>query len=763
MGFTIEKKTQYPVVGEGVARVDTKGKARGEAQYVDDINLPGMLFGAILKSPHAHARILSIETRKALSLPGVKAVITGKDLPDRKFCIVSGSFPESALEDKLPIEKGKVRFVGDEVAAVAAEDLETAERALELIDVKYEVLPSVLDSEEALKPGAPGIHDDKDNNVSVTIDYHFGDVDRGFKDADYIFEDRFKTSQQAHCCMETHSCVAQWSDEGRLTVWSSTQIASGFQRELSKVLGIPFGDVRIIRTAVGGSFGSKMMMHTLEPIAAYLAKKTNRPVKLIYSREEEFVCSRTRHPVIIDIKTAVKKDGTITARECNIIQDNGAYNAQGPLVFHDIGLLLCSYYSPKNVRVKGSLVYTNKPWGGSFRGYGNPQANFVIESQMDIIAGKLNIDPVELRLKNAIQPGDVTACGWEISSCGLSECIEKAASAIGWKDKKGKEKNHGVGIGSCIHWGGGVSTGASAICTTIVEVGSGGHVSIFTGACEIGQGSDTVLAQIAAEELGVPLGKVTVVQVDTDITPTFFYVGNPITFVAGNTVKIAAADAKRQLLEAAAHMKGMSINNLDIVDGHIYDKRSGEEITSVNDVAFNSWEVKGIPIVGKGRFDQGTTAVDVRTGVGQMSPTYCFSAQAVEVEVDPETGVVKVLEIVSAHDSGKIINPIMAEGQIEGGLAQGIGYALTEGLVYDEKGNALNASFTDYKIFRAQDMPKISPVFVSTKDDKGPLGAKSLGEAVMVPTAAAIANAIEDATGVRIKELPMTPEKIIGR
>jgi CO/xanthine dehydrogenase Mo-binding subunit len=760
---TMGEKREYSVIGKGVARVDTKAKVRGKAKYVDDINLPGMLYAATLKSPHAHARILNINTQKALSLPGVKAVITGKDLPGKKFCIVSGHFSESEEEDKLPLEKNKVRFVGDEVAAVAAVDLETAELAVELIDVQYEVLPSVLDPEEAIKLGAPRIHDNKEDNVSVSIDYDFGDVDQGFKDADFIFEDRFKTSQQAHCCMETHACVVQWNEKGRLTVWSSTQIASGFQRELAKVLGIPFGDVRIIRTAVGGSFGSKMMMHTIEPIAAYLAKKANRPVKLVYSREEEFVCSRSRHPIILEVKTGVTKDGTITARSHNVILENGAYNAQGPLVLQEIGLLLCSYYNPKNVDIKGALVYTNKPWGGSFRGYGNPQVNFAIESQMDIIARRLNIDPVEFRLKNAIKQGDRTACGWEISSCGLSECIKQASFAIGWEEKKGKNNNRGVGITSCIHWGGGVSSGASSLCTTMVEVGSGGQVSIYTGACEIGQGSDTVIAQVASEELGMSLDKVTVLQVDTDITPTFFYVGNPVTFVAGNSVKIAVADAKQQILKAAAQMKGVGVKGLDIADGGIYDKKSGEQIASVAEVAFFSWEVKGIPIVGKGHFDIGITGVDVRTGIGQFSPTYCFSAQAVEVEVDPETGVVKILKFVSAHDSGKIINRIMAEGQIEGGLSQGMGYGLSEGLVFDQDGNTLNPSLTDYKIFRAQDMPKINHILINTKDDKGPLGAKSLGESVMVPTAAAIANAVEDATGVRIKELPITPERILGK
>jgi len=756
----MEATKQYSVIGKRVARVDAREKALGEAKYIDDITLPGMLYAAVLGSPHAHGRILSIDTSQAEKLPGVKAVITGKDIPDRKFCILSGAFP--GLDDKLPLEKEKVRYIGDDVAAVAAVDLETAERALELIDVTYEVLPPVLDPEQAMQPGIPRIHDDKEGNISVKVCYDFGDVDKSFKEADYVFEDRFRTSQQAHCCMETHSCIARWGDDGRLTLWSSTQVASVYQRELSKVLGIPFGDVRVIKTTVGGSFGGKMSMHTIEPIAAYLAKKTGRPVKLVYSRDEEFVCSRTRHPAVLDIRTAVKKDGTIIGREVDVFLDDGAYNAEGPGVLHELGASLCSYYRAPNARVNGYLVYTNKPWGGAFRGFGNPQAAFPIESQMDIIASKLNIDPVEIRLKNANKTGDVTACGWEISSCGLAECIEKAAKAVGWKDKRGRGDNRGVGIASCIHWGGGLSTGASTFCTTIVEVGSTGQVLVYTGESELGEGADTVVAQVIAEELGVPLKTVKLAPLDTDTCPSFFFVGSPTTYAAGGAAKAAAADAKRQILEAAAEMKSLSVNDLDTADGYIHDKRSGEKIMLVSEATYFSYEVKGISIVGKGRFDQGPSVCDFVTGAGQLSPTYCFAAQAVEVEVDPETGVVKILNFASAHDSGEIINPTMAEGQIEGGIAHGLGYALTEGLVYNDDGKALNASFTDYKVFRAQDMPgKVDTILVKTVDSKGPFGAKALGEVVMVTTAPAIANAIEDATGVRITELPITPEKIL--
>lgn len=754
-----ERKGQHLVIGKRIPRVDASEKARGEARFVDDITIPGMLYGATLKSPYAHARILSIDTNKAEKLPGVKAVITGKDMIDSKRCIFSEIVP--VWEDKLPLEIEKVRFIGDEVAAVAAVDLKTAERALELIDVKYEVFPPVLDPEKSMEANSPKIHD-KDSNISIEIHYDFGDVEGGFGQADYTFEDTFRTSHQAHCCMETHGCIAEWGDDGRLTIWATTQRASSYQRELAKVLGIPYSDVRVMKTSVGGSFGSRMSLHTVEPICAYLAKKAGLPVKLVYNRDEEFVSSRTRHPAIIEIKTGVKNDGIIIAREAKVILDNGAYNDLGPKVLHEVATLLCSYYKVKNVRVNGYLVYTNKPYGGAFRGFGNPEVAFAVESQMDIIANKINIDPVELRLKNASDPGDVTACGWEITSCGLKECIEKAAAAIGWEKKRRRANNHGVGIAACIHWGGGLRVGESDFCIAVVEVNNAGQAYVFTGEKEVGGGSDTIITQIVAEELGISPKVVRLMPLDTDVTPSFLFAGSPTTFVAGGAAKAAASDAKRQILEAAAGMKAINIKELDILDGYIYDIRSHMKLLPVSEAAHFSYEIMGIPIIGKGCFNQGPTQYDMETGRGQLSPTYSFAAQAVEVTVVPENGVVEVLEFACAHDCGMGINPTMAEGQIEGGLAQGIGYALTEGLAFNNDGKALNSSFTDYRIPRAKDMPKkINSIIVETKDSKGPFGAKALGETSMVPTAPAIANAIEDAVGVRIKELPITPEKVV--
>ncbi len=752
-------KEQLSFVGKSIPRVDGIEKATGELQYLADINLPGMLYAVILGSPHAHARIKRIDTSKAEQLPGVMAVITGRDIPDNRMCTNAGLLP--GLEDKLPLEKDKVRFIGDDVAAVAAVDLETAEKALEMITVEYEPLEPVLDVEKAMNASSPLIHEDHESNISVELKYKFGDVDRAFAEADHIFEDVFRTSHIAPCCMETHGCVARWEKNGRLTIWSTTQLASGLRRELSRIMDISFSDVTIHQTGVGGSFGSKMAMHSLEPIAAHLAKKAGRPVKLHFSRDEEFINSRTRHPSVIRIRTGVK-DGRIIAREADAILDNGAYNSQGVTALYKCCTVLCAHYNVPNSRINGYLVYTNKPYGGAFRGFGNPQATFAIESQMDIIARKLGIDPVELRLQNAFKPGDETPNGWKISSCGFAECIEKAAEAIDWKNKRGKGKNRGVGLAACIHWGGGISvSGMSNLCSAIIEMNPTGQVYVTVGSHEIGEGANTIISQIVAEELGVPVKEIYIMPVNTDLSPSFYFTGSATTFVAGNAVKTAAADLKRQLLESAARLMSADPEELQIIRGIV--RKSGNTVKPApfSQVARYAYEILGTPLVGKGSFDQGPTEEDIHHGYGQASATYSFVVNAAEVEVDPETCVPRVVKWVTAYDCGTVVNPTLAQGQAEGALAQGLGFALTEGLVLNANGKVMNPSYTDYKVFRSQDMPEtIITIPVETVDPRGPFGAKSLGEAVIIPAVPAIASAVEDATGIRMKELPITPEKL---
>jgi len=755
---------ELSVVGKRLPRVDAIEKATGEAKYTVDIKLPGMLYGKVLRSPHPHARILKIDTSKARRLPGVRAVITAEDTPKIKFGH-EGLGPD--FEDQLPLADEKVRYIGDEVAAVAAVDNDTAEEALGLIEVDYEELPAVFDQEEAMKPGAPLIHEGVELNIAATLKFEEGDVEKGFKEADHIFEDRFTTQAQHHCCMEPHNTVAQFDRSGNLTVWSSTQSTFFLRRGLARVFAIPLGKVRVREVKVGGGFGGKCDFDVGSEacISAFLSKKSGNPVKLELTRKEDFIATRTRHPFITDIKTGVKKDGTLTARYIKVVEDNGAYNSAGPSVIA-IGYVAGSSINRiTNVKYEGYCVYTNKTFGGAFRGYGNPQVTFALESQMDIIAEKLGIDPLEIRLKNAVQPGDITPCGWKITSCGVSECLQKAADGLNWKEKRRRRKaKRGVGIANMIHvsdtraynfnWDGSAA---------FIKLHDDGTASLMTGEVDMGQGTYTVLAQIAAEELGVRLEDIRVIAMDTETTPLGLGAWSSRTTLAGgNGVKIAAADAKRQLLEVAAEKLEANIEDLEARSGRIYVKGSPEKGMSIAEaVRASQYSAQRGNILGRGYYNAPNEMVDHQTGRGNISPAYPFAAQAVEVEVDIETGKVKVLKFVAAHDLGKAINPVTAEGQIEGGVHMGLGYALTEGLVHDEKGKILNPSFTDYKMLNVFDMPPVKPILVETNDPEGPFGAKGLGEPVLVPTAAAIANAIYDAVGVRIKELPITPEKLL--
>jgi len=755
----------YTVVGKRLPRVDAKEKVTGEAKFTHDIELPGMLWCKILRSPYPHAKIKKIDVSKAKELPGVEAVITAEDMPKTKI----GHDPE--LLDKSPLADDKVRYVGDEVAAVAAIDEETAEKALSLIQVDYEQLPAVFDPEEAMKPNAPKIHDYVENNILKSYHWMFGDVEKGFKEADYIFEDKFTTQQQPHICMETHSCVANWDSEGKLTFWSSTQVPHVLRSRLAEALDIPYTKVNIKSKYTGGGFGGKTELFSHDVICAFLAKKTGKPVKLILSREEEFTCTGTRHPAIIKIKTGVKKDGTITTRYVKAILDKGAYASQYT-VLASIGWKAAHYYRIANYKFDGYAVYTNKPFGTAMRAFGGPQICFAIESQMDMIAEKLGMDPLDLRLKNANKPGDITVIGSKLASCGLSECLRSAAKTIGWKKKRNemKKRNHqvcmhrGVGIASAFHeCGFRGHIGKVDLSSATVKINKDGTVQVFAGGSEIGVGYNTVLTQIAAEELGVCFEDVKIVTGDTNLTPVDLGLwASRGTFFSGNAVKMAVADAKRQLLEAAAEILNTTSDELEVRDGKIYVKNSPEKEVHISDVARHSYLSKGEPIIGRSVYESDATLPDEKgkyTPPGAC-PTYSFAACVAEVEIDAETGQVHVLQIVSAHDCGFAINPINVEGQIEGGIAQGLGHTFLEGLIYKE-GKALNAAFLDHKIFTAKDMPKIKPLIIETIDPKGPFGAKGTAEVGTSAVPAAIANAIYNAIGIRFRDLPITPEDVL--
>ncbi len=763
-GYWLRKREvearEFSVVGKRLPRVDSKEKSTGEAKYAVDLKLPGMLFGKILRSPYAHARIQNIDTSRAEKLPGVKAVITTKDTLGIKYGIWRIR-PETF--DEYPLARDKVRFIGDEVAAVAATDEDTAKEALSLIEVEYEELPAVFDPEEAVKEGAPQIHEGIKNNTSVTRRIEVGDVDQAWAQCDYIREDRFTTQAVQHAPMEPHACVARFDPSGRLTIWTSTQSPYFVQCLLAMTLGMRESDIRVIRPYVGGGFGAKFEMFPNEFCSALLSKKTGRPVKIVYTREEEFIATRQRPPMLMELKMGVKKDGTIVALEFRNTLDGGAYNSINIATTMISGIMLVVPYRIPNYRYNGRLIYTNKPVGGAMRGHGAPPPFFALESQLDLIADELGIDPVELRLKNATQPDEIKIPNIaHVSSCGLSECIEKANQSLNWKERRGKlPPGRGMGIGIY-----GYISGAlyNYFKTPLpyneawVRVNSDGTVQYFTLASDVGQGSDTALSQIVAEELGVRLEDVSIISSDTQIVTgdTGAY-SSRTTLMAGNAAQRAAAEAKRQLFSAAAGRLGLKVHDeLETKDGQIVVKRTGERISLAEAALAYQQANNGAPVMGRGVYSPSTP-----TSEGMViTPTWSFGAHVAEVEVDEETGEVKIIKFVTAHDCGRAINPLSVEGQLEGSIHMGLGYALTEA-VEIEKGKVLNPSFLDYKILSSLDMPPVDSIMVETDDPHGPFGAKEAGEGLTVPVAPAIANAIYDAIGVRIKDLPITPEKIL--
>lgn len=763
-GYWLRKRDveerELSIVGKSVPRVDSRVKATGEAKYAGDLKFPGMLYGKILRSPHAHAKILNIDTSKAEKLRGVKAVITGKDTLGIKYGI--WRLRESTM-DEYGLAIGKVRFIGDEVAAVAATDEDIAEVALDLIEVEYEVLPAVFNPQEATKEGAPEVHEGIQNNTSVERRIEVGNVDKAWAECDCIREDEFSTQIVQHTPMETHSCVASFDPAGRLTIWTSTQSPYVVQCLLARALGIREGDVRVIRPYVGGGFGSKVEMFSHEFCASLLSKRTGRPVRIVYTRGEQFIATRQKTPMFMKLKTGVRKDGTIVALELDNTLDGGAHHSFNVTTTIISGILCIMPYRIPNFRYNGRHVYTNKPVTGAMRGHGALQPIFAIDSQLDLIAEEIGMDPIELRLKNVTQPGDIKIPNIaHISSCGLEECIEKVAQSINWKERRGNlPEGRGIGIGTYGFFSGALYNFFNTDLPyneAMVRVNADGSVNYFTLATDVGQGSDTVLCQIVAEELGVGLEDVSIISSDTQIATgdTGAY-SSRTTLMAGTAAQRAAAEAKEQLFKIAANKLDLKVQDeLLARDGQIVVKRSGRGISLAEAArAFQSAN-NGQPVIGRGVY---TPTSPINEGM-VVSPTWSFGAQMVEVDVDRETGQVKILKTATAHDCGKAINPMSVEGQVEGSMHIGLGYALTEE-VKMEKGQVLNPSLLDYKILSSADMPEVDSMVVETDDPHGPFGAKEAGEGLTIPTAPAVANAIYDAIGVRIKDLPITPDKIL--
>jgi len=670
------------VVGKSLPRVDALEKVMGRAKYVADLEIPRMLHAKVLRGKYAHARILSIDTSEVETVSGVKAVVTAKDMPQGI---------ELGTSDPYSLAVDKVRYAGEEVAAVAAEDELIAEEALGLIKVEYEELPAITDPEEAMKPGAPKIHD-VENNIMYEIATEFGDMAKGYEEADYIFEEKFATQHVHPCQLEPTTCIATFDGADKLKFWDNSLDPFKRCRLVAKALGMSPSKVRITQKFKGGNFGARQADLTPYIICALLAKKTGRPVRLVLTREEEFLNTRPRNIAVTYLKMGVKKDGMITARDFKIIINGGAYCDLGPEMLTG-GFQVCAgLYRGENVRFEGKCIYTNTPPVGPHRSFGSVQPTFAIESMMDMVAEKIGMDPVEFRLKNATQIGDLTVVGQKISSCGLRECIEKVVEYSSWKEKRTqRQSDRGIGV-ACAMYHSEIRTGPFAGSVAYVRIMEDGRAKIMSGEYEWGQGSCTVLSQIAAEELGVPLEAVEFAEFDTDVLPYTLgpYGGGPVTVRGGQAIRLACMDAKRQLIAIAAKMLNVAPENVEMKEQRFWVKGNHKKSLSVAEVASYAKYNIATEIVGRGAFEPNTVIPDGETLYGDYSSNYTFAAQSAEVQVDPETGRVTVLSIAGAFDLGKAINPILAEGQNEGGIAQEIGITMREQVLFDEKGRVTN-------------------------------------------------------------------------
>lgn len=759
----MEKTTEekYSIVGTNYSRIDGEDKVTGRAKYTADINMPGQLWAKFVRSPHAHARIVSIDVSAALALPGVKAVVTGEDFPGK---LGNAEFSKD-MADRYPLARGKARLIGDEIACVAAVDEATAKRGCELVKVEYEELPAVFNIEESTAPGAPALHAEGRANVGMVTDMSGGDVDRAFAEADYTDKFHYSTQMMCHCAMEPHAAAAVY-ENGDVTLWSSTQSASVTRFWMANALGIPEARMRVIKPYVGGGFGGKLDVFPHEACCCKLAMITGRPVKCVLSREEVFYATRTRHRIDFEIETAFDKGGKFLAKRCLHMLDGGAYGGTGmPATSQSLIWANLPYKIP-NIDMVARRVYTNNPVAGAMRGYASCQVHFAHDVHMDEVAEALGIDPVELRRINACTPNYTSPSGLRITSCAFTETLDRAEEAIGWKEKRGRlPKDEGIGFaGSGFVSGTGFpileSPVYSSACT-IIRVNRQGYATVFTGSNDIGQGSDTVMVLAAAEELGLDMAEVKICQSDTTLSPwdsgTY---GSRVTFLAGNAARRAAVDCKRKLIATAARLLEELEDSLAVRGHRIYVESDPAKGISFNDAVFAYQEEnEGRELVGVGAFAHDGDKSIYITNKGNFAPSYSFSTGAAAVKVDEETGLVDISDFIFAHDCGRPLNLRAVEGQIEGSVQMGLGYALFEECVMD-RGRMKNPGFRDYRFPTALDMPHVKTILCGQPDPDGPFGAKECGEGSTAPVAPAIVNAIAKATGLHFSELPLTPEKL---
>ena len=765
---------KYSYVGKDVPRIDAFEKVTGTALYTGDLRFPGMLYTKLLKSPLGHARIVNIDTSEAEKLPGVRAILTGKEAPYR-FGIY--------MSDKTVLASGKVRHVGEPVAAVAADTEEIAERAVELIKVEYEELPGAFDVRKAMEDGAPLVHENLSEYKHAPFIYpkpgknianHFklrkGDAERGFKGADVVVENEFYQPQVQNVQMETHTSIGQWLPNGQINIWTSAQSPFAVRHLLSVGLGVPMHKVNVVVPYIGGGFGGKAGLHW-EPLVVLLSKKAGgRPVRLVMTREEQFYTTAVRQGFYARVKTGVKRDGKIVAGEFLFLWDAGAFADYGVNIGRATGYSCTGPYEIPNVKCDSITVYTNHPYGTAYRGFGHAEFHFATERQMDLAARAIGMDPVKFRLKNAALPGRITATGEKLRKDAgrVDECIKAVAEAIGWGKKAPKEVNgklHGRGIAAL--WKAPAMPSFTS-SSAILKLNEDGSVTLSISSTEMGQGTPTALAQMVSDELQMPIEKIKVVtKRETDFGPyTWQTVASRGLFMEGNATLDAVRNLKEQVKTTAAELLGVPKEELEVAEEKVFATGRPDKSIPLAKLATAGIlpDGRGIggPILGYGYYTaEGLTNLDPETGQGLPALMWTFGAQGAEVEVDPETGDVRVVKVASAFDIGKAINPLLLKGQVYGGIVQGIGSALMEEFIYDERGALLNKNLTDYKICRTQDIPD-EMVFIPIENPQrnAPHGVRGVGEHPRISVEPAIANAIHDAAGIDLFEIPMNRERV---
>jgi 4-hydroxybenzoyl-CoA reductase subunit alpha len=750
---------KFSVVGQSLPKIDAWAKVTGDTKYADDLVLPRLAHGKLLRSPHPHARIIRIDTARARDLPGVLAVITGHDLPRVKF----GILPVSQDEEALCVDK--VRLVGDAVAAVAAVDEETAERATELIEVEYEPLRPLMSIEEALAHPEVRIHEYGDGpNIHKAVALQFGDVEAAFGEADLVREDVFFFEGNTHLPMEQHSAVAWWGADDKLTLWSSTQTPHYVHRLLARILAVPAAHIRVIAAPVGGGFGGKLDPFAHEIAACKLSQLTGRPVKITLTREEVFYVHRGRHPVLMWIKTGFARDGAITGMHFRSWLDGGAYGSYGVASTFYTGALQTVTYKIPAYRFEGARIFTNKPPCGPKRGHGTPQPRFAMECQIDKAAEQLGLDPAEMRRRHLAEPYTRTANHLTVTTIGLGECIDRVVEASGWKRKLGHlPRGRGIGIacssyltgaGTAIYWNDMPHSGV------IVRADRSGVVAVLCGAADIGQGSDSVLAYLVAEVLGIQPKDIRVHPADTDLTPVDLgSYSSRVTLMAGQAAIQAATRLRDRLFEAVAQKLDVPADRLVARDRRVHLEDDPERGVSFAEAVVLGESRHGV-LACPGSYAPPRRAGKYKGGGVGPSPCYSYSACVVEAEVDEDTGAVRPLEIWIAHDVGRSLNPLLVEGQVEGSVYMGLGEALMEEQVF-RKGLHKIPSMLEYKSPTTLETPEIHTILVETDDPEGPFGAKEAGQGPLLPVMPAVANAVYSAVGVRIDEVPITPEKVL--